>query len=373
MSWTISIERDELERVTDFLATCPPVETDSDGVWVRHQNGIRFWECESFPVVWQLRGARTTTDLAPRCIPGRLVWHALELASKSATGTVELSVPGEHFAVAQNDVGSGIVDLPGADRRPDIPRFVTPRATAVVPSGVLRDLVERTRSRPVGVGPDDQGATRLGAADGLLEVFVNWSEAGGLNSTFRVPATVTGDSSCAVSPHALFFLVKYLEADEDVTITWPADVDLPLLIEGHDFRASVRRIRTGSARWRDEVGQMLADACGTSVRAIDDHRFHGTYRELDLGVELCDTPSETIRIYTTLLESVPVTMEVLTQVNAFNRQLIGASAWITDDHRLVAGTDLPCSARDELPGRLAEFHAQVSGYGPCLELLEVAS
>lgn len=370
MSWTVTLERDELDRVTDLVAPCPPVETEAEGVWIRHQGGVRIWECNSWPVVWQLQGARTSTDLAPRCVSSRLIWHALELATKSLSGTVELTVPGPAFAEVRNEVGSGIIDLPRPERRPDIPRFVTPRATAVVTGGDLRDLLDRTRLLPIGAPRDARPATVVGARDGALMTSTSWAAARGLNSTFTVPARVTGDGRSAVSPDALYFLVRHLEADEDVTVTWPADDAVPLLVDGRDFRASVARIPSGAARFGEDVGQALADACGTSVRCVDAWRYEATFRDLPLSVELCDTPSETIRITTTLSDSIRLTPDVYAQVNALNVRLISACAWVTDDGWVMAGTDLPCRAIDELPDRLAEFHTQVSGYGTCLEVLE---
>ena len=359
MPWTLTLERDELEQVTDLLAPCPPLETNSDGIWVRHQGGLRIWECESWPVTWQLHGARTTTELAPRCLPGRLVYHAAELATRSVDGTVTVSIPDERVALAECDAGTVVIDLPNPDHKPHLPRFVTGSATVTTTVGDLRDLLTRARARPIGMDPDVRPLTAVSARPGTLQASLDWSRGGGLRSTHRIPATVNGEAESYVSAEAVLDLLKYQERDEDVTITFPADRTVPLLLDGHAFHASVARPETGVGRYVDEVGQALADLSGAPCRVVDGG-FRVRFADAEFRVTLHETPSEIVEITSVVCTDVAATTELLLQINALNRRPGTTRFWLDDD-RVHAATEVPCDALESLHDRLTDLHASLEG------------
>ena len=364
MSWTITVDREELDRVAAVLGPCPPVETDGDGVWVRHQAGVRFWEATRWPITWQVTTRSVRLDLAPRCLPGRLVWHAAELARHAASETVTISVPDEQAALVESDVGSAAIDLPTSGRRPSLPRFVTEAASATVSVAELAGLLGRTRVHPIG-SDDHRPLVVLAVHEGTLTAAIDWSGSGGLRSTYRIPARTTGRSRCQLPTLDLHELLRNLDGDEDVVLGFPSDPDTPLLVTAHDLRVTVARQEVSALRHHDDLGQRLADATGEPCHVLERGVFRIDHRGRSFVVELRDTPGETVCVSTILARDVADNAHLWHEVNALNARLVGARVWYHDGE-VLGGHELPYDAVGGLPAALDGLCHQLAGFAEYL-------
>jgi len=360
MSWTITPDRDELDRVAAVLGPCPPSEPEGDGVWVRHQAGVRFWEAARWPLVWQVTTPSVALELAPRCLPGRLVWHAAELARLAASETVTISIPDDRAALVESDAGSAAIDLPAAGHRPTLPRFVTEQASATVRLGDLSRLLDQARLHPVG-GDATRPSTTLAVDQGTLVASVDWSAHQGLRSTYRIPARATGQARCHLPTLDLVDLLRNLDGDEDVTIGFPSDPNTPLLVSTHSLRATVHRLEVGAARHHDDLGQHLADVTGAPCTALERGVFRIEHHEWPFIVELRDAPTETVCVTSTLARNVVESVHLWQELNALNARLIRARVWFHDGD-VFGGLEVPYSGVDELGAALDSLCTQLDGF-----------
>lgn len=360
MSWTITLDREELDRVAAVLGPCPPVEAEGDGVWVRHQAGVRFWEVARGAVTWQVTTPTADLELAPRCLPGRLVWHAAEFTRIAPSETATISVPDDHAALVESEVGSVAIDLPSQRTRPTLPRFVTEVASATVTVRELYDLLARAHLHPIGLdGP--RPLVVLAVDDGTLTAAVDWSGDGGLRSTFRIPARTTGRTRCRLFTLDLHDLLRNLDGDEDVTLGFPSDPGTPLLVTTHALRAAVTRQEASALRHHDELGQLLADVTGAPCEVLERGVFRIGYRDWWFIAELRDTPVETVCIASTLARNVEDGEHLWREINALNTRMVGARVWYHDGD-VFGGSDLPYTAVRSLGTVLDGLCAQLDGF-----------
>ena len=358
--WSIELDHEELRSVWRIFCRSLEVESPSDGIWVRTLDGRRVWSGSCGPLFWEVTGGVSTETLLPVCLPARLVWNAADLAFESDERTVTLFTPDGHVGVARSSAGESVIDLPFSDERPSYPRYIIDEATATLTRRNLAMLLTRISFAPHGCEHPSRVPINLFVEDGKLAATADWSREGGLRTTQRVPATTAGESSARIPILYLTDLLREIDDDEVITLRFPEDPEVPLLIEGEDWRATSARKQTDARSFHEELGHALANATGTTVRTLDRGVFSTTWRHRTIRVELHNTPQDTVRVSTVLLDDIEPSVEVLQQLNDVNAQLVGARVWLLE-RVVVAGVDIPCSAIDDIGPVLRQLDVQIEG------------
>ena len=359
--WNFTANLEELELVCNLLAYVPPVETQGEGVWVRTVNDGRVWSVSTDNTMWEVHGDPVDFPMETRCIPSRAVWEARILAISSNNHEVEFSIPDDLVCVVTADVGSTVIDLPRETEVPTYPMYVIEAASATTTIGALFDLLFRARMVPLGPSNEEYPDAQLFIENNEISIFVDWSLRNASRSTYRIPATVTGEANCSLLMGAIFDVIREMDRDKEVTLRIPARPDFPVLIESGLFRAAVKCTSTGAVRLHDELHKALSSMSGCQVRAVDSGKFVVSTRAREFTVELTDRPDETVSIHTEVCRDMPVTFELLSQINETNAALVGSRLWMTDDV-VWAGLDLPASAMGELERAIRALDHQLTGF-----------
>jgi hypothetical protein len=302
----------------------------------------------------------STEKLAPVCLPARLVWNAADLAFEADDRTVELFSPDGHFGVARSSSGETVIDLPYPDERATYPRYIIDVATVALSRRDLALLLARIMFAPHGCEHPSRVPITLFVEDGMLAVTADWSTEGGLRTTQRVAATTTGEASARIPSLYLADLIREVDDEEIITLRFPEDSDVPLLIEGDGWRATSARKLTDARIFHEELGQALANATGTTTRTLDRGVFATTWRNRTIRVELHNTPNDTVRLSTVVLDDIEPSVDVLQQLNDVNAGLVGARVWL-HEQVVVAGVDIPCRAIADIGPVIRQLDHQIEG------------
>lgn len=367
-AWSVELDHEELHTVWRTFSRSLSTETQTDGLWVRSRDGRRIWSGSCGPLFWEVTGGVSPEPLSPRCLPARLVWFAAELAFDADDRCVTISTPDDSVGVASSTAGSSIIDLPVSAELRTFPSYITDVATATLTRMQLHRLLARISFVPPGLEHPHRVPVSLIVEDGQLAAFADWGIEGGLCTSQRVPATTRGTARSSIPLLHLLDLIREIEDDDIITIRFPEDVDIPLLIEGEGWRATTDRRETGAVRFHEQLGQALADATGATVRTLDRGVFTTAFRDRIIRAELHNTPIDTVRISTVVLDEIEPTVDVLEQLNDVNAGLVGARVW-SRDGVVVAGVDLPCSSLGEIGGVIRQLDQQIDGLDVFLSAL----
>jgi hypothetical protein len=359
-AWSIDLDHEELNTVWRIFCRSLNVETQTDGLWVRTVNGRRVWSGTCGPLTWEVTGEASDVSLAPLCLPARLVWNAADLAFEADDRTVTIHSPDGIVGVANSTAGESVIDLPHPGELPSFPNYVTDQARVTLTRRELSLLFGRISFVPTGLEHPNRVPVTLIVESGRLAATADWSREGGLRTTQRVAATTAGEGSATVPLVYLSDLIREVDDDENITIRFPEDPDVPLLIEGADWRATSARRESDALRFHEQLGQALANATGTTTRTLDRGVFSATWRDRTIRVELHNTPTDTVRLSTVVIDTIEPTVEVLQQLNDVNAGLIGARVWLCEQV-VVAGVDVPCSAIDDIGAVIRQLDAQIDG------------
>jgi len=359
--WSFTADMEELDLVCNLLAYVPPIETQGEGVWVRSVNGGRFWSVSTGNTIWEATGDPVEPPLEARCIPGRAIWEARILSTTSNNHEVTFSIPDDLVCLVESDVGSTVIDLPRQSELPTYPMYVVESASAKTTVGALFDLLFRARLVPIGPSNEEYPDAQMFIENGEISIYVDWSLRNAARSTYRIPAKTTGEANCSLLMGAIYDVIRELDRDLEVTLRVPARSDIPLLIESPLFRAAIACTSTGAIRHHDELRSTLGSFRGCESRTIDSGKFTLTTRTRTFHVELTDRPHETISVYTEVCREMPITLELLAQINETNAALVGARMWMVDDV-VWAGLDLPISALCELHASIRDLDHQLTGF-----------
>ena len=367
-AWTLELEHEELHAVWRIFSRSLADETQTDGLWVRSRDGRRIWSGSCGPLFWEVTGGACTEPLSPRCLPARLVWNAADLAFESDDRTVTITTPDDSVGIATSTAGVAVIDLPASAELRTFPQYITDVATATLTRRQLQRLLGRISFVPTGLEHPNRVPVSLLVEDGQLAAVADWSREGALRTTQRVPAATVGEAESVVPLAYLLDLIREVDDDEEITLRFPGDTDVPLLIEGDGWRATSDRRETGAIRFHEKLGQALADVTGTRTITLADGVFSTVWRERVIRVELQNTPNETVRVSTVVLNDIESTLDVLQQLNDVNAGLVGARVWVAGDVA-VAGVDLPCSAIGDIGAVIRGLDAQIDGLDVFLSAL----
>ncbi|CAB4324677.1 MAG: hypothetical protein F2520_12055 [Actinobacteria bacterium] len=367
-AWSIELEHEELHTVWRIFNRSLETETPTDGLWVRSRDGQRIWSGTCGPLFWEVTGGASPQPLEPRCLPARLVWNAADLSLEADDRCVTISTPDDVVGLAANSAGSSVIDLPVSAELRRFPKYVTDAATATLTRKQLARLLGRISFAPPGIENPHRVPVSFIVEDGELAAYANWSTQGGLCTSQRVPAETRGEAKSSIPVLHLLDLIREVDDDELITIRFPADLDIPLLIEGEGWRATSDRRETTAVRFHDELGRTLADATGTTTRVLDTGVFSTTWRTRTIHAELHNTPLDTVRLSTVVLDGIEPTVDVLQQLNDVNAGLVGARVWLCDNV-VVAGVDVPCSSISDIGGVIRQLDVQIDGLDVFLSAL----
>jgi hypothetical protein len=369
-SWRTTVSRAELRHVTPILGSVAPYETDHEGVWVHTRNGKRYWTSRTPHIVWEIEGDATDENLVPYCLPGRLIWHGLDLANEADEEEVVFSTPENIVGMAMTAQGSITIDLPVTDGElPTLPSYVPFASTATLPSRKLFAIINGAMHRPIGLADNEPSApVLLVVGDGEIATSVDWTSSGGLRSTFRYTVPTTGESRSEISAPNLRSVIREIDPDEEVTLGIPENMNIPVIVEGDGWRAAVDQSETGAARLHDELGEALADATGETCRTLAPGVLMARMGHRQIRAELLDRPIELVRLTTVILADVDPTPELLDQLNATNASLVGARIWL-NGNVVVAGAEVPVERLAEIGIELKLLVRQIEGYDVYLSAL----
>jgi hypothetical protein len=359
--WKFVAELEELELVCNLLAYVPPMETQGEGVWVRSVNGGRVWSVATDITIWEVHGDPVEFPIETRCLPSRAIWEARILALSSNNHEVEFSIPDDLVCLVTTDIGSTVIDLPRETEVPTYPMYVVESASATTTIGALFDLLFRARMVPLGPSNEEYPDAQLFIENNEISIFVDWSLRNASRSTHRIPAQVNGEANCSLLMGAIYDVIREMDRDKEVTLRIPARPDIPVLIESGLFRAAVKCTSTGAVRLHDELHKTLSSMSGCQVRAVDSGKFVVATRTREFTVELTDRPDETVSVHSEVCRDMPVTFELLSQINETNAALVGSRLWMVDEV-VWAGLDLPASAMGELERALRALDHQLTGF-----------
>jgi hypothetical protein len=369
--WGFTVELEELLSVCAILGAIPPSETEGEGVWVRSVNGTRVWSASTNGTLWEVQGESVGVPIEARCLPGRLVWEARILAHTSENHEVTISIPDDIVCLVTSDVGSAVLDLPRETEIQTYPMYVADQASAKTTVGALYDLIYRARMIPAGPSNDDFPDARLFIDELGISIYVDWSICNGSRTTCRIPAEVTGTTDRLVHMGVIFGVIRDLDRDLEITIRVPVQAGIPLLVEGEEFRVAVACTATGALRHHEQVQATLLAMNGFRTRTVDTGKFFVASSSRDFAVELIDRPIETLSVHTEVCRDVPLSLELLTQLNETNSSLIGSRMWVIDDV-VWAGLELPVSAIDDLAQAIRALDHQLLGFDVFLSGLSSA-
>lgn len=359
--WKFTADLQELETVCKLLAFSPPSETEGEGVWVRTVNGVREWSVCSDGTMWEVRGDLAEGPQATRCIPSRSIWDARIFALTSSSREVEFSIPDDLVCVVNSEVGATVMDLPRETEIPGFPMYVTETASAATTVGALYDLLFRARTMPLGPSNDELPDARLFIEHDAISVFVDWSIRNGSRSTYRIPAQVVGEAESLLPMGSLFDLIREMDRDQDVTIRISGRDKRLILVEGEHFRAAVECMPTTADRHHDELLKALSAMRACRVRMVETGTFVLTTQLREFQVEVTDRPNDMITVRTEVCRGVPLSLELLTQINDTNAALAGARLWVHEGV-VWAGLDISVSVIDELEVALRTLEQQLTGF-----------
>lgn len=359
-AWSIHLEYEELRALWRIFHRSHEAESPHDGIWVRSVNGHRRWTGTCGPLLWEVTGGATQDRIDPRCLPTRLLWHALDLAFEAEDRSVIISTPDDTYGVVTSDAGSTVIDLPDNEGPGDYPRYIIDRASVTVSRRHLFRLLDRAAFVPTGMEHPARVPIELIVEEDHLAAYAGWQREGGLRTTHRIPARTTGRTRAAIPVLHLLDLIRELDDDEEITLRFPEDESLPLLIEAEWWRATLLRAPTSSRRFHAELGQALANATGQPARTLDQGVFSVEWNERSIRAQLIDNPVDTVRITTVVVDDVEPTYEVLEQLNEINAGLVGARVWLHEE-TVVAGIDLPCQSIDTIETALGQLDTQING------------
>ena len=369
-SWRTTVSRAELRHVTPILGSVAPFETDHEGVWVHTRNGKRYWTSRTPRIVWEIEGDATDEELLPCCLPGRLIWHGLDLANEADEEEVVFSTPGNIVGMAMTAQGSITIDLPVTDGElPTLPSYVPFAATATLPSRQLYAIINGAMHRPIGLADNEPSApVLLVVGSGEIATSVDWTSSGGLRSTFRYTVPTTGESTCEIAANNLRRVIGEIDPDEEVTLGIPENLNIPVIVEGDGWRASIDQREAGASRHHDALGEALADATGETCRTLAQGVLLARMGPRQIRAELLDHPIELVRLTTVILTDVDPTPELLDQLNASNASLVGVRIWLNGDV-IVAGAEVPVSRMADIGVELKLLVRQIEGYDVYLSAL----
>lgn len=369
--WGFTANLEELDSVCALLGPFPPAETDGEGVWVRIVDGTRVWSASTNGTLWEVQGEVAETPIETRCLPARAVWEARILALTSDEHEVVFSIPDDLVCCFSNSVGSGVMDLPRVSQIRSYPMYVAEQASAKTTVGAFFDLLFRARMTPTGPSTEDFPDARFFVRDSAVSIYVDWSSSNGARTTCTIPAEVRGDAERLIDLMTAQTVMRELDRDLEITIRVPQRTDIGLLVEGEEFRVAVACMSSGASRHHEKLRSTLNSMSGYRTRVVDMGKFAVTSKTRDFFVDLTDRVAETISVHTEVCRDVPLTLELLTQINETNGSLVGARLW-TADGVVWAGLDLPVSAMDELVQAIRTLDQQLVGFDVFLSGLGVA-
>jgi hypothetical protein len=359
--WSISVDREEIEAVCDVLANLAPLETQGEGVWVRSINGTRVWSVATGKTHWEVDGIALDEPLEARCLPGRAIWDALIFVRSTPDITVTFSIPDNIVCLVESEAGTSVIDMARELEFPQYPMYVTDAGSAKVTAGAFLDLLYRARSIPVGPSEDEFPDAQMYIEDGCISIYTDWTVRNGLRSTYKVAAETHGEAVCSPMMGSIHDMLREFDRDTELTIRIPARPEIPLLIESEKFRTAIECKTAGAFRHHDEIFKVLSAINGYNCRFVELGKFIVDTYSHTIQIDLFDTPSEMIRVYTEVCRNIPATLELLQQINESNSSLVGARLWHTDDV-VWGGFDLPCSAIGDLEKSLRSLDRQLAGF-----------
>lgn len=360
-AWGFTADLEELNLVATILGNNSPSETEGEGVWVHSVNGGRRWTVSTHSLMWEVYGDPVELPIEARCIPTRAVWEARIFAITSSNHEATFSIPDDIVCLVTSEVGTTVIDLPPATEPPSFPMYVANSASAKTTVGALSDLLFRARIVPLGPSNDEYPDAKLFIDELGISIFVDWTERRALRSTYRIPAEVTGEASCSVMMGLMYDLVRDCERDQELTVLIPEQIGMPVQFESGLFRATIDCISNCASRHHEELVGVLAGMDRCQTRMVDAGTFILSTPSRELVVELTDRPDETVSVRTEVCRDVPLSMELLAQINDTNAALVGSRLW-TVDGVVWAGLDLPVSALNELEQAIRSLDHQLTGF-----------
>ncbi|MCD9624232.1 hypothetical protein [Rhabdothermincola salaria] len=370
----IRVEREELHTVASLAAAVVPNEIDGDGVFVTVADGRRAWWGESGDVTWCYLGGPGGECDDPVLVPARLLWSCAELCAESATDECRISAVADGAALV--GAGEGFTVLVDAQNASEgvFPTFPTDfEATVTVDRRQLARILRRALNVPVGLDPATaRPAVAIVVEPGSLACTVDWGDTRTLRATFNVPVNTDDAVAFEVAAEELHDLLSAVDGDDDVLLGVRPGAQGPLTVAVGDLTAWVPVRPTAVQRFRDGLGQCLADATRSRCYVLDEGIFVVELDGREVRVELHDDGLPVLRATTLVVRDVAATKELLAQLNDTNAGLCGIRLWWSDGD-VIAGVDIPQSQLDELAETLWRFRTQLTGFEVFLSALgEVA-
>lgn len=396
------IDAEEWETVAEVAGRLVPGESARvPGVVLHVSEGRRRWIVQTPWLQVRLDGGSSDEPTAPPvALPTRLVAQASELAAP--VGSCRLEVGGLRATVC-NEWGSASFGLVGGVHRARDPwsarRSRPTHPVAEVAVDQMAAALASARVLPAGVDLERRTPPDLWLSidDGHVGVEVDWSRFGMPGVSIEVPALTTGQGASRV-PHvevadlldALFVEgVVRLELDDARQLLW---LDGPFWqavvavgwLPGAPTNAgvvsrSIARPRGGSSRPSGgtqpagvpslEGALALLDSTaaddGTTTVAVDG----AVLRVRELTAPSGEAVAAAVAVR--LVEGVEESLEVLSELNAFNATavgLVGVRLWL-DGGVVWAGTDVERARYGELDRTIRRLVRSTADLGPLVAMM----
>lgn len=332
----------EIELVANLVAAVDPVETDSGGVVVDVVNGHRTWSAFDANLAVRITG-EPAEEHHRFVMAARSIAIAYEYARDTGSVTIKYDSDARTVTVA-SDSALAVVDVP-TDRIARLAEIHPVEGpTANLSAGALGQLVHHTTIVPSGVNRDDLGNvnTVLFIEEDALGGYVDWDSIGARKSTVRVSAVTDTTATVAIEPSfgALHRLATAIDPDQILTLGFPGAPGGRMSITGQGWIAAVRCVDRTAGAWSTALEERFeqlgcrfhCEPDGTYLFAWEDHALHAA---------LVDGGINRIRISRTLVEDVPRTEGLLTELNELSQGLHGLRLW-WQEGSIICATDLPC-------------------------------
>jgi hypothetical protein len=284
-----------------------------------------------------------------------MVYAAVDMADRSGFLRVSSEGPGTPLFVYD---GSTLLEASTLELQPSDIGYLLEEArsqdsvSARVPLRELTEIIEIATSAPAcnQRGEDyEEPLLWMHVSPDRLAFTVEWEGMG--PATYSVAAQCAGSVGIAVSPLHLREFCRAAKVDE-VLLRLPLEEGGTLVFEAGDWLAGTLPTPTGVERYRPKVEQDLSSLYGPQATLRDKDGDYCLPRgRTPVYARLANDPPR-LQIFAVALSGVPLTFELLTELNDLNTRIGFVRCFWIDDQVLVEAESLIEAVRTDLVSEL---------------------
>lgn len=369
MRLTYSPTFQEMLKVWQFLTAEFPSEAEDDGVLLELTARTAVWSYQGEQLRWKAEFQR---------------YDNLNFGDDDGGEYIAVVVPARAIEIAKVELAMDrLIEFEFADRMQTIvvtsekfqtvitlpqrePNFFEIQFNDCSNSASLlvedfRELIDRCHQQIVGVErrtPDPI----ISVGPNYIALQLDSKTSGGYQTTHKSFATTTGSASCRTDLNCLAPIFSQYGDDEGVTIFLPESPYGAMTIAGHSFWVEIWTRPAGALQNFPAVNDAVREFAEPEIVGnLDVIQFE--YDNYLLEGVITESRPERFRITTTICSGVHKTVELLSELNDYSKNVVGVHVWCRDGEVCIS-SDVPIADIANLRTYVEELLLQADGIAP---------